>query len=314
MPVHPQIQKALDALAEAGLPAIEDLTPEAARAQMSAMARARGGAPKPIRAVEDRTIPGPARPIPIRVYRPLADRPVGAMLYFHGGGHVIGDLDTHDTICRNLTAGSDAVVVSVDYRMGPEHRFPAAVDDSWAALAWLHGARDELGVGAGRIAVAGDSAGGNLAAVVALMARDAGGPEIAYQALVYPVGDYRFTGASYAAYGQGYGVLTAKTMEWFRDHYLAAPADAEDWRASPQLAKDFGGLPPALVITAECDVLHDDGAAYARALIAAGVATEYREFPGMIHAFFGMTPVVDAAAEAQALVARRVREALAGAA
>jgi len=311
MAVHPQIAAALKALADAKLPTLESLTPEAARAQMGAMSRARGGEPTPVKSVEDRTIPGPARPIPVRIYRPHADAPVGALLYFHGGGHVIGDLDTHDKICRNLAEGADAVVVSVAYRMGPEDPFPAAVEDCWASLVWLAEAAPSLGAPAGRIVVAGDSAGGNLAAVVALMARDAGGPAIRSQILIYPVADYRLQSESYKTYGTGYGVLTANAMEWFREHYLPGPADAEDWRASPLLAANLAGVAPALIIAAECDVLHGDGVAYAEALKAAGVETEYELYDGMIHGFFGMTPDVDAAGAAQRRAADAIKAALA---
>jgi acetyl esterase len=183
--------------------------------------------------------------------------------------------------------------------MGPEHKFPAAVDDCFAALNWVHAHATTLGADPNRIGVHGDSAGANLAAVVALLARDAGGPKLRLQSLVYPVGDYTMSGASYRKYGKGYGVLTSDAMAWFARHYLRSPADAEDWRASPLKAVSFAEIAPAIVITAECDVLHDDGEAYAEALQRAGVPVEYREYPGMIHGFFGMVPVVDDAMAAQ---------------
>src|SRR5690606_33038308 len=170
-----------------------------------------------------------------------------------------GNLDTHDVIARNLCAGAEAVVVSVDYRMGPEHKFPAAVDDAWAALRWLADGAPGLGVDAGRLAVCGDSAGANLAAVVALLARDAGAPSLRLQALVYPVADYALVGDSYAEFAEGYGVLTRGAMEWFQRHYLRGPEDAQDWRASPIKAASFAGVAPALIVNAECDVLRDDG-------------------------------------------------------
>ncbi len=191
------------------------------------------------------------------------------------------------------------MVASVDYRMGPEHKFPAAVEDSFAALQWVHANAESLGADPGRIGVHGDSAGANLAAVAALFARDAGRPRLRLQSLVYPVADYRLSSASYEKYGQGCGVLTKAAMTWFRDHYLRAPADADDWRASPIKAPSLAGVAPAIVVTAECDVLHDEGAGYAEALRHAGVAVEYREYPGMIHGFFGMVPMVDDAMNAQ---------------
>lgn len=311
MDVHPQIRKALEALAKAGLPAIETLTPAQARDQMNAMARARGGEPAPIARTEDRAAPGPTGSIPVRVYWPNASGLLPAVLYFHGGGHVIGNLDTHDRIARNLCAGAEAVIVSVDYRMGPEHRFPAAVDDAWAALHWLVEAGPGLGVDPARVAVCGDSAGANLAAVLSLLARDRGGPKLRLQALIYPVADYSLSTPSYERYACGYGALTRAAMEWFRHHYLVEPADAEDWRASPLKADSFAGVAAAIVVTAECDVLHDEGARYAEVLRQAGTLVEYEDYPGMIHGFFGMAPDVDAAVAAQARVAAALKRELA---
>lgn len=311
MPVHPQIAKALEALAKAELPPLESLTPEEARAQMEAMSKARGGEPQPIERTEDRTIPGPAGDIPVRIYWPLGGAPNGAVVYYHGGGHVIGSLDTHDRVARNLTAYSGALVVSVDYRMGPEDRFPAPVEDSWAALEWMAEAAPEFGVDPSNLAVAGDSAGANLAAVVAIMARDAGAPLLKFQALIYPVADYTLSSDSYRRYGAGYGILTAEAMKWFQTYYLNSEADADDWRASPLKAESLEGLPRALVITAECDVLHDEGAAYAEALQAAGVPCIHSNYGGMIHAFFGMAPDVDDAVTAQQEVGAAIARAFA---
>jgi acetyl esterase len=297
--LHPQIVQVLDAMAKAELRPIEAMTPPEARAQMEATARARQAEPLPVAKVEERLIPGPAAEIRVRLYWPNAAGPVGAIVYYHGGGHVIGSLDTHDFIARNLCAGAEALLVSVDYRMGPEHKFPAAVDDCFAALQWVHANAASLGADPGRIGVHGDSAGANLAAVVALQARDAGGPRLRLQSLVYPVGDYTLSGASYRKYAQGCGMLTPDAMAWFGRHYLRSPADAEDWRASPLKAASHAGVAPAIVVVAECDVLHDDGESYAEALRRAGVPVEYREHPGMIHGFLGMVPVVVDAMNAQ---------------
>src|SRR5207253_7683386 len=195
----------------------------------------------------------------LRLYWPNRAVAVPAIVYFHGGGHVIGSLDTHDLIARNLCAGAEALVASVDYRMGPEHRFPAAVEDSFAALEWVHRNAESLGADPGRVGVHGDSAGANLAAVVALLARDAGGPRLRLQSLVYPVADYTMSTPSYEKFATGCGILTREAMAWFQQHYLRSPADAQDWRASPIRAPNLAGVAPAIVLTAECDVLHDEG-------------------------------------------------------
>jgi len=300
--LHPQIRRVLQVMAEANLKPIEAMTPAEARAQMEATAQSRKAEPLPVARVEERMVPGPAGGIRLRLYWPNAAAPAPVIVYYHGGGHVIGSLDTHDLIARNLCAGTEALVASVDYRMGPEHKFPAAVDDSFAALKWVHAHANELGADPDRIGVHGDSAGANLAAVVALMARDAGTPNLRLQSLVYPVADYGLTGDSYEKFAEGYGLLTRQAMVWFRNHYLRSPRDAEDWRASPIRVATLAGVAPAIVVTAECDVLHDDGERYAEALRRAGVPVEYKEYPGMIHAFFGMVPVVDDAMNAQRAV------------
>jgi acetyl esterase len=309
--LHPQILRVLEVMAEANLKPIETMSPAEAREQMEATAHARKAEPLPVDRVEERLIPGPASDIRLRLYRPNGAAPLPAIVYYHGGGHVIGSLDTHDLVARNLCAGVEALVASVDYRMGPEHRFPAAVDDSFAALKWVHANAKGLGADPDRIGVHGDSAGANLAAVVALMARDAGSPRLRLQSLVYPVSDYRLAGGSYSKYAEGYGLLTRQSMVWFRNHYLRNPSDAEDWRASPIKASSFAGVAPAIVVTAECDVLHDDGEGYAQALRRAGIPVEYKEYPGMIHGFFGMMPVVDDAMNAQRAVWAAFRRAFA---
>src|SRR5579862_4693787 len=300
--LHPQIQKVIETMATLDLKPIEAMTPVAARAQMEEMAASRKAMPLPVARVENRTIPGPAGQIPVRIYWPNASGTRPAIVYYHGGGHVIGSLDTHDLIARNLCSGAEAVVVSVDYRMGPEHRFPAAVEDSFAALEWVHANAASIGADPERLGVHGDSAGANLAAVVALIARDKGAPKLRLQSLVYPVADFRMESDSYKKYATGCGILTADAMKWFRGHYLRTMDDATDWRASPVLVPNVAGVAPAIVIAAECDVLHDEGFDYGERLKAAGVAVERHEYPGMIHAFFGMMPAVDDAMNAQRAV------------
>src|SRR5580658_5634392 len=274
--LHPQIEKVLETMAQLDLKPIEAMTPAEARVQMEAMAASRKAETLPVARVDNRTIPGPAGAIRVRIYWPPVEGarqgPWAAIVYYHGGGHVIGSLDSPDLIARNLCGGAEAVVVSVDYRMGPEHRFPAAVDDSVAALDWVAANAASLGADPDRLGVHGDSAGANLAAVVSIIARDWGAPKLRLQSLVYPVADFRMGGESYKKYATGCGVLTAEAMKWFRGHYLSKPADAEDWRASPLLVPSLAGVAPAIIIAAECDVLHDEGLAYAKRLQQAGVA------------------------------------------
>ncbi|HEY1798235.1 MAG TPA: alpha/beta hydrolase [Stellaceae bacterium] len=300
--LHPQIQAAIDAMAKLDLKPIEAMTPPEARVQMEAMAASRKAVPLEVARVDNRTIPGPAGEIPVRIYTPPGSGARPAIVYYHGGGHVIGSLDSHDLVARNLCSGAEAVVVSVDYRMGPEHRFPAAVDDSFAALEWVHANAPVIGVDPNRLGVHGDSAGANLAAVVALLARDKGEPKLRLQSLVYPVADFRMATESYKSYATGCGILTADAMKWFRGHYLRSMDDALDWRASPVLAPNFAGVAPAIVIAAECDVLHDEGVELGEKLEAAGIPVERHEYAGMIHAFFGMMPAIDDAMNAQRAV------------
>jgi acetyl esterase len=243
----------------------------------------------------------------MRVYRP-AKEPLPALLYFHGGGWTIGDLDTHDVVCRQLAVGAHCAVFSVEYRLGPEHPFPAAVDDCIAATRYVHANAAALGVDAKRIAVGGDSAGGNLAAVVALQARDAGGPPLAFQLLVYPATDARLGTASHERNARGY-LLEREGIDFFRRCYLPDARAYTDWRASPLLAKDHAGLPPALVITAGYDPLLDEGKAYAERLRAAGVEVAYREYPDMVHGFLLFGGVLDTANAAVAECCAALRRA-----
>jgi acetyl esterase len=242
--------------------------------------------------VEDLSAPGPAGDIPLRLYASEHGglRPV--LVYFHGGGFVFGNLDTHDAVCRALAKESGAVVVSVDYRLSPEHKFPAAVDDSYAATVWIAANAEKLGIDARHIAVGGDSAGGNLATVVAMRCRDAGGPKLAAQVLIYPVTDSSsLETGSHREFGEGY-FLTSAGMEWFTSHYLVSDDQKSHPEVSPLLAPNLSGLPPALIITAEFDPLRDEGEAYAKRLQEAGVPVTISRYPGMIHGFVSMRGVL----------------------
>jgi acetyl esterase len=309
MALHPQVVTLLEKMAAADLKPIVEMTPAEARAQFDTMAAMRDSDRTPVGAIDEITVPGPAGDMIVRTYRP-EDAGEGALpllVFFHGGGHVIGSLDSHDEVARVLCAGAGCVVASVDYRLAPEHKFPAAVDDAFAATRWLAANATSIGADPDMVAVGGDSAGANIAAVVALMARDAGGPALVAQHLVYPVADYACQSASYKAYAVGHGPVTEAGMLWFQGHYLRGPDDVDDWRASPLKAADFSGLPPALVITAECDVLHDEGVALAEAMAAAGTPVDHVDWPGMIHGFFSSAPYLDEGKAAQRLACERLR-------
>jgi acetyl esterase len=290
-----------------GAPPMSQQTLEEARAGFAVLATAIGPAEESV-PTEDRSVPGPAGEIPVRIYRPQADEPLPVVVYFHGGGFVIGDIASHDTICQRLAAGVPALVVSVDYRLAPEHRFPAAVVDCDAATRWVSAHASELGGDPARLAVAGDSAGGNLSAVVARRARDAGGPPIAFQLLVYPGTDMTCALPSHTENGTGY-LLDSDTINWFFEHYLA-DADPRDPDASPLFVDDLSGLPPALVVTAEFDPLRDEGEAYAERLRQAGVSVTTSRYDGMIHGFYGLDRVFDSAKKATAETVTALRDAL----
>jgi acetyl esterase len=310
--LDPQARAVLDMIAMAGRPAYYHLSPGEARQQFRETRPALTPAPPEIGPVRDVAASGPHGRLPLRVYRPAgvaAATPLPALVFFHGGGWVIGDIETHDVLCRQLTAGSGASVVSVDYRLAPEHKFPAAVDDAWAATRWVAAHAGELAIDPARLAVGGDSAGGNLAAVVALLARDHGGPPIALQLLIYPVTDVGAETQSYRDFAEGY-LLSREGMRWFGAHYLTAAADATDWRASPLRAPTLAGLPPAMVVTAGFDPLRDEGAAYAARLREAGGRVDWVDYGGMIHGFALMGRVIDTADRAIAHIAASLRQAL----
>jgi len=309
MPLDPQARTFLDMLAAAGAPPLTESTPEQGRAAM-VMMTALGGQPEQKAATEDRTIPGPGGDIPLRIYRPEGEGPHPVVVYFHGGGFVIGGIETHDGICHQLALRVPAVVVNVDYRLAPEHRFPAAVEDSLAATEWVSANAAPLAADRGRLAVAGDSAGGNLSAVVSLRARGSGGPPIAFQLLVYPATDLTRSAASHKENGEGY-LLTNELMAWFMAHYFGGEGDLRHPDASPLFVEDLSGLPPALVITAEFDPLRDEGEAYAERLRRAGVDARASRYDGMIHGFFGLDAVFDASRKAMDEAVMALQEALA---
>ncbi len=289
MPVDKDTQAVLDLLKQLGAPEFSTLSPEQARKLSLAPPPA---LPAAVHAVENRTIPGSQVEIPVRIYRAEpAQANRGALVYFHGGGWVIGGLDSHDETARRLCAGSGCTVISVDYRLAPETRYPGAMIDCFDATAWVAREANSLGIDSTRIAVGGDSAGGNLAAAVALKARDEGGPAIAFQLLIYPVTDANFETGSYRDNASGY-LLTRSGMQWFWDHYVPTAEDRREAYAAPLRAKSLRGLPPALVLTAEFDPLRDEGEAYAEALVAAGVDTSLTRYDGVVHGFFGMHATV----------------------
>jgi len=311
MALDPQVQAVIELVVKSGRPAYHTLSPKDARQLFLETRPASTPTPPEIGSVRNvvaETSPGA---IPLRVYRPAgvpATTPLPAYVYFHGGGWVIGDLETHEVLCRQLTAASGASVISVDYRMAPEHKFPAAVDDAWAATRWVVAHAGELGLDGSRLAVGGDSAGGNLAAVLALMARDAGAPAIKLQVLIYPVTDVMRETRSYDDFAEGY-MLTRDSMRWFIAHYLKSKDDARDWRVSPLRAPSLAGLPPALIVTAGNDPLRDEGEMYGGRLRDAGVMVDYVCYGGMIHGFVGMGKLIDTAQRAVSLIGDSLRQA-----
>lgn len=308
MPLHPQMQAVLDLFAK--FPQTHTLSaPEARRVMVERRALIKA-VPEPVAKVENRTIPGPAGEIPLRIYMPEGSGPFPVLVYFHGGGWVLGDLESHDGVCRVLANAARCVVASVDYRLAPEHKYPAAAEDCYAATQWVAANAASIGGDPERIAVGGDSAGGNLAAVVALMARDKGGPRLRHQLLVYPVTDFSFDTPSYGQNAQGYSLGKAD-MEWFWRQYLPDEAAGREPYASPLRATDLSHLPPALVITAEYDPLRDEGEHYAERLRQAGVPTDLRRYDGMIHGFFAMSAGVDVARAAVNHAADALRTAFA---
>jgi acetyl esterase len=318
MPLHPQVREFLDKLERSHAPPMHALSVDDARALVVPLR----GSKERMGGVENRTIPGPGGEIPIRIYHPLiassiassrtgahSHAPLPVVLFFHGGGWVLGSIASHDALCRRMCNESGCIFVSVEYRLAPEHKFPAAVDDSFAATEWVARHAAEFGGDPSRITVCGDSAGGNLAAVVAILARERGGPQIAYQVLIYPITDYLPDLDSYRRNGEAY-FLTGTTIKWFWDHYLGDPAEGAMWTASPLRAQDLSRLPSALVLVAEFDPLLDEGLAYADRLEQAGVSVERMICKGQIHGFVRRLDTFDGAVEAANSLGRALRRSL----
>jgi acetyl esterase len=308
MPLHPQVKVVLDLMEKAG-PPMHHLSPQQAREQTLAM-RATKGDPEPVGKVEDRIIKDSTGDIPIRIYTPNGRGPFPILVYFHGGGWVVGSVETVDASCRAFTNLANCVTVSVEYRLAPEHKFPEPLDDCYTATRWTALNAASFHGDPARIAVGGESAGANLAAAVALMAQERGAPSLTHQLLLYPVTNHAFDLPSHKANATGY-FLTTEMMQWFWNHYLRNEADGENPLASPLRAKRLQGLVPATIYTAEFDPLRDEGAAYATKLREAGIAVEYTCYEGLIHGFMGMAKVVDPAKKALADAGAALRKALA---
>lgn len=300
----------LNAFREAGRPPYETLTPPEARQMYLAGRVVTNPEPPTIASADPITIPGPDGVIPARFYRPLNlnqnDGLSPCLVFFHGGGWVIGDLDSHDVVCRTLADEGQLMVISIDYRLAPEHKFPAAVDDAIAATDWISRNAHRLGIDAARMIVGGDSAGGNLAAVVAINAREAG-PKIAGQMLIYPATDFSMSHPSHSE-PETDALLTHSVIRWFRDHYLNDLSDGQDWRASPACIDSLSGLPPAFVLTAGADPLRDEGDEFAKRLGDAGVPIVHRTYPGQFHGFITMGKLLPRAYDAMREMGRWLRD------
>jgi acetyl esterase len=303
--LHPQCKTFLDQLASMGGKPMHEMTP--AQARGLALPPELAGPERPVHSVVNRTVPGPAGQIPVRVYTPTAGRRFPGLVYFHGGGFILGTLDSCDRVCRDLAHLSGRVVVSVDYRLAPEHPFPAAVEDARAATSYVLEHAGEFGIDAGQVAVGGESAGGNLAAVTALKLHRSSAPPLTFQLLVYPQVDFLDDSPSMREFANGH-FITSDLIAYFGQHYFGATQDRRQQDASP-LNADLRALPPAFVITAECDPLRDQGEAYARKLAEAGVPVTHKRYDGMIHPFFSLAGIIDGGRAAIADAAAALREA-----
>lgn len=306
MPLDPIAKAIIDQMSAMNVIPLSQMSAVAYRTMSAAVPRP----PSTITLAEisDRTIPGPDGALPVRIYKASLDAGQPGLVFFHGGGFVICGLDSHDSLCRALSKASGCTVVSVDYRLAPEAKFPAAVDDAYAATEWVVNNAASLGIDAGSIAVGGDSAGANLATVAAILMRDLGGARLCHQLLIYPVADLTCTTESYNLFARDY-FLTKEMMEWFRNHYLPKGHDPADPLASPLHTKDLSGLPSATIVTAEYDPLRDEGEAYGARLKAAGVAVDVKRYDGVFHGFFSMAGVLPQADQALAWSTERLRHA-----
>ena len=311
MPLDPLAQAYLDQLAARPRPKLRELPPQLGRMGFAAMMSLVGPKDVPIGKIENIAMPGPGGDMKLRVYTPVAagGEALPAIVFFHGGGFMFGDLDTHDGLCRLLATDSGVRVVAVDYRLAPEHKFPAAVEDAFAAVCWIEKNAADLGVDANSVAVAGDSAGGNLAAVVCQLAKVEEGPKIAAQLLMFPSTQFGGTFASLREFAVGY-LLEKKSIDWCHDNYIPTGTDLNDPRLSPLLADDVSGLPPAYVMLGGCDPLHDEGLAYAQKLRTAGVDVTIADYPGMLHCFIYLQAVLPQAYTALAAAAKALRQTL----
>ncbi|HEX3944426.1 MAG TPA: alpha/beta hydrolase [Rhizomicrobium sp.] len=311
MPLDPLLKAFLDQLAAQPQPKLWETEPSAARELFVAFMQAVGPKDVPIGKITSLSIPGPAGNIPARSYSPIASgsEPQPALVFFHGGGFVIGSIDTHDGLCRMLANLSGCRVISVEYRLAPEHRFPAAVDDALVATSWIELNAAQLGVDANRLAVGGDSAGATLAAVVAQMTRDKGAPKLAFQMLLFPGTDVAADTDSKRMFASGY-FLDGRDIDWFSDHYFGPEANRAESKASPLLAESFAGLPPAYLMVAGFDPLRDEAIAYAEKLRAAGVAVTLDDYPNMVHDFIYFQAVLPQAADALNSAANALKTAL----
>lgn len=310
MALHPQAQAFIDKLRAANAKPWHQMAPQEARDAYRTAVQLFGGTADPVAKVEDRTVAGPHGTIPIRLYTPAGNPPFAAMVLIHGGGWVVGDIELNDICARALANSAGCVVVSPDYRLAPEHLYPAAVDDCYVVTKWTHDNAASIGVNPRQIGVGGDSAGGNLAAAVTLMARDRGGPPLAFQLLIYPVTDYNFDNASYRDCGGGENGLSTPDMRYFWDLYLPNAAAGAEVYASPLRAKDLKGLPPAHVITAEFDPLRDEGEQYVQKLKAAGVPVTHHRYAGAIHGFWSLAGIMDQGKESYAEAGAALKKAL----
>ena len=306
MPINPQCQSILDMMAQMKVPDFSVMSPGDARRVFAGFPRPEH--PTPVAQVEERTIPGPgAEGLRLRIYTPESAAPKGALLYLHGGGWVMGDLDIYDEISRTLASQSGLVIITLAFRLAPETPYPGALEDCYAALSWIADEAASLGVDPERVGLIGDSSGGNLAAALSLMTRDRSGPKVALQVLICPITDHQMDTPSYREFAEGC-FLTRTSMQWFWDHYLPDLAQRSEPHASPLRAADHSGLPPTFVITAEYDPVRDEGEAYARALEEAGVKTKLVRYEGVVHGFIGFSAMVERSREMLRAVAEHASE------